>query len=287
MLKLSIFIFFVVLIATSASFPEKDLIKLSKEYVHLTLVNDLSTAREKALTYEGRLWLLAWKSSRDKIVKHLTYYKDIWKNKNKLRPDWQVNLKKFEETKENYYRSLISITDRMSLESIPWPEITFNPDTSKTFVHPRKTFPVENSHLYDPIVTEEQIDEILRFHRPYTSEEKNQAQTAKDGIPPEIDEYSHTVREIIYYRPYVQKYYVSDNNRIEKLINIRYQLLRKSFTGKCLTDLHYEKALIRAKRINTEINLWYRLGIQDVSDDVKFFDRYQNYYLMIVQTLYL
>lgn len=241
-----------------------------KEYLRLDLVNDLSLAKEKTFTSNGRKWLIAWKDRKILILKNILYFHNSMNNQFQIHPNWPVRVKKFEEIKDNYYQSIL--LHPINPETSPWPIITFNHLTGATHVHFDKTLKsIENFNEDDPIVSKKLIDELYAVYRPFTQEERQINQKAEEAqkdlfdveknpskrlYSDEIDGYEHTISEFKYYRDLIKKYYIIDREKIENLVSARYLLSKKSLENKRLSNWHYRKATLQAKRVMNEIKLW-------------------------------
>lgn len=273
--------------ASSAQPPESDVIDklkqimtidtefvdLCKEYLRLTLVDDLWLANEKTFNLEGRRWLLKWTETRDDIEKKLFYLINEKTKKIKLHPDWKERMIKFEEIKGIYYRSLLRYP--IKYETRPWPRITFDPVTGKTMV-----YQLNDPEVYlwdDPIATQDQIDKILSLHRPFTDDEKKEAKLKLEdrettlkkeyAFTQDLNPLLYTAEEMTELRRSLKKYPIFREDRIEKLLKARYELLKKSLNGKRLSDLHYERQVLQVNRVLTGLKIWDREFVDyDTSD---------------------
>lgn len=258
--------------------------ELSEEYLRLTLVEDLWMANVKTYTNEGRKWLYDWREARDVIEKKIMYTIDKETIRYKLYDDWRERVKRFEDIKEDYYRSLLRypITD----ETKPWPKITFDPVTAKTIIFQdlddsRPLYTDENLDFNDPLATEKQIDQVLRYHRPYTDEEKIQAKKAHETREAESlaagtffsDISNNHLRADTrnFYRSQLRKYPIFQENKIKNLITSRYELMKRSYVGKRLSKLHYDRAVFQVDRVINEMKLWDRMKINRRTKDWYFF----------------
>lgn len=284
-----IFILFMIVVSTKPSpdHEEKkeytlEFKKNCEEYLRLILIEDLSKAHQKTYTQEGRTWLFDWRRHLYAITKKLFYDYKPREIEYRLHSDWQERLLKFEEIKKNYYRSLLIYP--VTYESQPWRRITFNLPWLQTYVDPHRQWNKitndPNDDLNDPIATKDQIDDVLKFYRPFTEEERNTAKIARETREAEsiadgtfhadIDDYylPSRAREL---RPLLKKYPILQEKRIENLIRARHALLKKTLENKRLSELHYEKTLFHVNRIMTEMKLWDAKGVnRDDTDEIFF-----------------
>lgn len=281
-----LFIFFVIVISTIAQ-EEKfistfEFEELCKEYLRLTLVEDLWKANEKTYTRKGREWLRVWRETRDSIFKKLIFFKDTTINEYKLFSNWPERIDKFEKIKESYYHSILIYP--ISYENLPWPKITFDPELGKTIVQPLSQYKLKIPHDMDnhnPVASKKQIDEVLKFYKPFSEDEKKLAKEVHENREKEsiADGTFHSDLACVnlspeaknYYRSLLKKYSVISEKKIDKLVKARYELLKKNFQNKRLSDLHYEKAIINVNRITSELKLWDKKFIfRDVTDEIFF-----------------
>lgn len=243
MFDLSFLIFNVVIITTVFAQPESlttnaiwEIKEYAEEYVRLHLVHELSKADDMMETSNGILWLRAWAKKRclilDKVV-HSQFYR--------FRNDWQIRLQYFQKYEDEYLKNIIFNYYDKHRESSPWPKISFDYSSSQTIWHPEQTKkPDENErHIANPYVTDDDVDQVLRFHRPLNEEEtKIISKKARSN--------DKTDRQL---------YYFINPKKIDKLKSIYYELLKKSFNGKRASYLDYQAALFHAERITAQLNL--------------------------------
>lgn len=283
----SIFVVVIVIASTIAQTqrPENNyatsiFVSLAKKFVQLHLVEELSMAKEMIKTPEGREWLFIWNYQRNKILHEILGQSEFSQTINYY-PDWRQRLQRFQELQNDYFKVITSMYDKRRGTTKKWPRITFNHKIGHTIVDRSQHYdPVTEIErdLANPYVTDDDIDEVLRFHRPLTDEERSALDDQRrqmlnrklDAIKdPRVD-----FRLKVNLQPpvtiqnlhYVKKYYIMNPKKIIKLYETRYTLMRESLKGKRESDLDYQRALFHADRIIAELDVWALYGFSNIKN---------------------
>lgn len=289
MSKLTILVFLFALAFAKTTFSENikpkvnlnfttEFFSLSEEFVLLHLVKKLSTADELFKTVNGRLWLQQWENKRNSILKKVMLLYDDEKKSFKLYSNWSQRLHYFQQTQKIYFKIIAKDFD-VRREPYPWPEITFDSDVFQVFLDKNQleTIPVAKRQDADPIATSNDIEYVLRMHKPFSEDEKIVTEIEDSlRVAEELAEkpyYSYKYpedvnvhrgyKEIRKYRALIKKYYIIDQEIIRNLQRVQYKLLFESFKGKHLSELYYQSALFHAERIITQLDLWKKIGGSD------------------------
>lgn len=262
--------------------PDQSFIENAEEFVRLHLLEELTYAIDMFKIPLGREWLLSWHEKRNLLIKKAFLNPET--DFNTWLPNWRKRLRWFHSYQMLYVQSISS--DWTSIKQFPWPKIIFDPISLKTidFQGKKTMMSKRERDLANPLATNEDIDYVLRFHRPYTDEERKkieeedaaaeEARRAKNDIdeelPEDINIFGLSIEEINKYRTVIKKYHVIDRNMILNLQKARYQLLRESFQGKRMSELHYQQMIFQAERVITAISLWKNIEVFQSSNNKNF-----------------
>lgn len=243
-----IFLSIIVTLSTSQTLkpfknPDAEVKWLSEEYVRLHLIQDLSSTRRMVFTIDGRNWLRTWDQKRNAILNQILYYNPgtIYQ---KLQEKWLNRLKLFYDTQENYLQTIVQYYDVRNKS--PWPKITF--DATEGFTTMMDLSKIEkpnDKNIADPIVMESDVDEVMRFHRPYTEIEEKRVVLIEETL---IQDSAFSLVK--------KKYNIIDKEKLKNLQKIHYELLRQSLLGKRRSYLDFRSAMLHGERIKAEIDLW-------------------------------
>lgn len=258
--------------------------KNAEEYVRLHMVNKLSEAADMIKTPEGKKWLFEFRMWRRSILEDVILYYDHVTLKSNWFFNWDERLNIFQAFQTNYYKDLTVFSS--------WPKITFNAKLKHTILH--FDF-LKNYKFQDSIVTEEDIDHILRNHLPYYDHElKNLDNEKSERVQKtvtsnlkneDLDSNAHGSAEQKRLRPFIRKYEVIQQSVIQDLLKTRYKLLRESLTGKKKSDLRYLDGIFQAERIAAQFDVWERFSKNTKNFDelprhlqiLKYDDAYRKY----------
>lgn len=295
-----IFINFIMMIFTFSSvqtvnpledFSTKfDFVHNAEEYVRLNLVDRLLYLNSMDITLSERRWLFSWKNKRDMILTRVLLSYDQNLKSYKWFLNWRHRLQYFQELQTKYLQTIVDkyyVYDESNKKSI-WPKIKFNPDDLKTtmiienFEHSRDSI---ERDLFDPIVSKDDIiDQVLRFHRPFSDVERAE-EASKKLKQPLLETHSSSYLvddETLEKFSNVKKYYVVSQEKIKKLMTARYVLLKKSLKGKRMSELDYQKRLFNVERIIAQFDAWEMLGINYVTISSLVQNAKKNYYLKLI-----
>lgn len=181
----------------------------------------------------------SWKDEKITIIRMILFNDDA-KNLPYMEPGWKERLRNIKNLQKQYgYNVEENLWSRQSSISS-----------------------VANNRF----ATEADIDHVLRFHRPLTIEETTAIKVEEESFGRSstttdieyIDTDYHNAREREYYRPLLKKYYVIDPELIHKLVEIRYDLMKKSLMGKRMSDLRKLEDQFYEERLLALVDSWYR-----------------------------
>lgn len=246
-------------------FVTPEFIKNAQEYVNLHLVQNLMNIDKEFKTPDGRNWLWAWEEKRSSIINDILSYLDPLTTTYKWFPNWQSRMQRFQELQMDYFHTIVNKYFVYNQNDKPsqWPIILFHPDIKQTIMYssvPRKPSDLDifTRNVYDPIATEADIDQVLYFHRPLSSNEMSptmrkisleKKRQLKMTMDPSLDSDDTTI------------YHILHKDVIQILIETRYSLLRQSLTNKRMSDLNYQELLFMGDRLHAQMNVIRRQGV--------------------------
>lgn len=245
---------------------DQNFIDDAQEYVCMHLVDKLSEAKELIKSPEGRKWLLVWEDKRGSILHKILLYQQETTKKFTLYEDWFERLQRFQDLQKNFLKTIIDDYYDKS-KSLPWPKIVLNVEKKRLVIdspppppqHQRKNDQLES---FNPVATESDIDQILRFHRPLSNFERLNEAVKKNSRDiknlPSVD----TTEE--FYS--TKEYYIINKEMIQNLQKTFYTLTRESFKGKRSADLDYQEALFHAERVTAQLDVWKKEGYDHKKD---------------------
>lgn len=269
----------------SSFMPTSEFVEAAKIYVHLHLIDKLHDMANLADTYEGRKWLKSWENERSKIIKEILLTNDEkMTRKKKLYPNWQERLLHFQNQQDVYLRTKLMINyDSRRQETLPRVTSVQDDKTLRTRLHVNNERPRDNERdLADPLATDEEIEHVLRFHRPFTNEERRELDEVESAriaarladesddyryFPEDVDGYYNDQSNIQRLRTLVKKYSIISSEKIRGLLEKNYELLRESLRGKRKSELFYQERLFHAERVIAELDIWTFNDVYDVNDD--------------------
>lgn len=253
-----------------------EFIEAAEQYVLLNLVDELNGAKELTKTVQGRKWLRSWNDQRTAIMSFvLLRYPNskviIWHS------DWQERLQQFCELQAKSVKTIVdNFYDKRRVPS-PWPKVTYDVVTKRAILSYDNLYNIfkddNERKIADPLrPTEDQVLEILRFHRPiYDSERESIKKMVQD-----MDNFYGRIID----KSGKKTYYIVNNEKIRKLHIIRYKLLLHSLLHKRMSDVDYQAVLFRVERIVAELDVWAKFDVHletDITND--YLDlRVPNYY---------
>lgn len=256
--------------------PDSNFIESTQEYVNLHLVNDLSKASEFSQTLDGRNWLRAWQNKRTAVLKKILLFYNEDTGKFQWYSNHRQRLYHFEMLQLKYHRNLYSNYDIYNADSVP--KITYNMFSDEiTLHHPNPNQPTSsNPNIANPIATEQNVDRVLSYYRPYNDLERdllNQAEAERQSSIQQQRSQNHEdiaivpgIQDLAALRSQLKKYYIIDPQIIRNLQKTRYKLLRENLIGKRTSDLHYHSALLLGERIADQIDVWENNNINRKTD---------------------
>lgn len=246
------------------------LVELSHEYVRLHLIEELPLANELSKNLQGLQKLTVWKNHRDGIMRRILMHENfVVGKKYDWYDDWPVRLQIFQDQQTFYLNELIEAhydwrrrNNDAGSSSSPWPRVTFDVDKSRTILHLESREKVEkkNLDLVDPVVTDEDVERVLRFHRPSADKDESNDRRASTKSN---DIFGSQMMNRERYRSQIQKYNVIDRQVIAKLSKTYYELLRQSLKGKRSSILDYQRRLFQAERVLVQFQIWKRSDLFD------------------------
>lgn len=250
--------------------PGQKIINLAHKYVILHLNDELPRASEIFKTMDGINKLLSWEKKRNKILKEITLFHSRDTNKYIWFKNWRTRLYHFQELQTKFLHETISNYYDARRSESPWPKVTFDLRNGEFIINQAQSIQTKQNEreLADPIATEEDIDHVLRFHRPYELNKKSTT-TASMNSKQEIVKYEVAVL--------IKNYDIIDQNLIQNLNKVRYELLRESLKGKRMSELHYQERLFQAERIINQFEIKRReRNLKIFPDKVEFSNILQN-----------
>lgn len=227
----------------------------AKKYVNLHLVEDLWKIKDNEDLTAVYHWLSTWEYTRNTIINRMFLYFEHTTKTFKLYSNWRERAQLFNELQMKYLQKIVDRYYDKRRGSWPWPKVTFVKESvseailllnEDEIVHGETI----DKDIVDPIATEEDIDRVLRLHRPYETEE--------------IKQHINNVDENSDDASIVKKYEIIKLKKIQSLLKAHYLLIRESLKGKRMSDLDYQAALFQGERVIAEMNLWKKHSI-DIS----------------------
>lgn len=117
------------------------------------------------------------------------------------------------------------------------------------------------------------VDYVLRYHRPFTVDEKNNLANEEkikikqqmsnsldaESYDEDIDHNHHNAKEREFYRSRIEKYHLIDSNFIKTLLEMRYQLLKKKLKESIRPEVMIEmKKRFFEDRLYAQVDYWKR-----------------------------
>lgn len=208
--------------------PNDEFMHYVKEFVNLHLSEDFARAEELIKTRQGQKKLRYWESKRNLIMKKIMVYKNSNTGKYSWYKNWFERVEIFQALQVEFFKNNLVVKD-------------------------------------DPLATNEQVESLLRYHRPFTSNEQMEFKKyetqrlvekfSKEFTSLKVDSMvdSNDIHEtdlgVVWYDPSLKKYHVIKPDIVQSLLQERYELLHKSFEGKHRSYLLYQEKLYRAERI--------------------------------------
>lgn len=275
--------------------------KSAEEYVKIHMVDNLPNAIDAFATPTGKNWLESWITKRRWIFEDVIMYFDKNIYEYKLYSKWFQRLQLFQKYQTEYLQSIFQYSSE--------PMITFNPKTTKIdlyfdeAVHQTisKGVVVENNQ----IVTESDIDRVLRNHLPYSDEElkkldheetervEKALSSDSKNFYEDINPKKHNANERKTLRSLIGKFEIINQKLIQDFLKIRYKLLRESLRNKQMLDLRYQERMLIAERICAQFDVWKRFSkgtknFDQLSEHLKILTRDDEYrkYLNLRNTFF-
>lgn len=103
----------------------------AREFLYLNLVEDLSNAKEKFKTLEGRAWLNSWETKRKNILNNVLLYVEPITLVHRMYPNWRERLQRFYELQQKHLNFIVDKFYDKSQPFSPWPRIIFDEKKEK------------------------------------------------------------------------------------------------------------------------------------------------------------
>lgn len=224
---------------------KSQLIDAAHDYVRLHLIKDLSNAPSISAKVEGRNWLRDWDNKRLSILK-IVMSKNVGTAFESWHTNWRERLQMFQELQHEYLQEIVDkYYDHRRVPS-SWPTIIHDPITFNTYLDPNSELVGPNERdAANPLATDNDIDRVMSFHRPLSYNTPSEADKKKPGT---------NVNE-------KKKYYIISLERMSKVVETRYELMRESLKGKRISDLDYRAAIFQGERVIATLSVWYKRGL--------------------------
>lgn len=234
--------------------PMSEFDKLAKKYVLLHLSEELPKANELAKTHTGRQRLFDWEDKRSTILRDVFLLRDRDTNKHEWHPNWRTRAQLFQKLQMEYLNALSAINFDVRRSTSPMPKITLTNEGPKIINRVRATIPDDHDQA-DPLVTDEEIKHVLRFHRPFDEQERRTI-TKETVKTTDLEPHRYKSKESENLRRLVKSYDIVDRELIRGLQEKNYDLLRASLQGKRASELYYQDRLFQAERLIAQFHVW-------------------------------
>lgn len=276
-------------ITTQSFKPDEKFIEDSKKYVLLHLVEELSRTSEMSKTRRDRNILRRWHEARASILTDIFLFHLPGTNKYFWYKNWQERLKYFQDLQKDFFNDVIVKNYDKRRAKSPWPRIVFDTISGTPILHPDQPRSSESigRSFTDPFATDKDIQELMYLYRPLTDDEKKEWKKVDEARDTAINanEYGMAKQYIEDYTGHViqnnvKKYSIVSSRTIQSLRQVNYALTLKSLEGKRVSDLDYQRALLRAERLIAQLEVWEKHGVNAASDKSNaFFDSHVPKYL--------
>lgn len=227
---------------TDDSESDDKIISNADEYVGLS--EALPKEGKKIFTSEDKKVIEEWSAKHFMIVKNILIKKENADTID-LRPNWKKRLQIFGNQVVKGFSSL----------------------KKKIF----RTQSLSMVNLYDPVVTVDDIDHVLRFYRPFSESElreldkqdsaKIKEKLNDDSYDEDVDSNLYDAKDRKFYRQQLKKYHVIDKKLIQSFVKARYELMRKdlmSYVGKVNSEFAQVVDQFYYDRLKSQVKLWER-----------------------------
>lgn len=266
MFALMIFILIFLLISTNNGqikpselvLPSSRFVKCVQDYVLLHLVEELKDLSKLPDTVEGQNWLSAWENHRTKVISEILFQKPFTRKINWVR-NWRRRLQFFDDEQKLYFKYIVDNFYDSRRKDSPWPKVIFDP-TTKSLIVDFERFKVNKDErdLADPIVTDADIDQVLYHHRPLRKDERTKFLKKELTIKNKKKNFIHDLKSLYG----LKEYQIINHEKITNLVEIRYELMRKSLKGLRKSDLDFQRAIFQGERISAAFDLSAIHGIK-------------------------
>lgn len=251
---------------------EQEIQYAAEEFARLHFVDDLSSSIEKIRTPDGILWLRSFVETRRITFGKVMTVSKYLPEEMYIHLNWDKDLQLFETHLTKYIKKLG--------QSSTMSKISYNVESKQTIVQPGTLKSSNNYDIEDSIATDEEIEKLLRNHKPFEDHElkeqdedeerriDEELKTNSEHFSEDVDPMTHSADERKLLQPEIKKFQIIKQKLIQGLLKTRHQLLLKSLKGKSMSELRYVEGILLADRITAQFDVWNRFA-----KDTKDFDK--------------